>query len=121
MKPKAILYQQARKFRKQPTQSEDRLWRALKNNPHNYKFRRQHPLGRFIVDIYHAASHLIIEIDGSAHEDSQARDQERTGILESAGYRVIRFSNDDIDQRLDLVLERIYTSCAEPSQNEKAP
>ena len=71
--------------------------------------------------MYHPATRLIIEIDGSAHDDRQARDEERTGILEAAGYHVIRFSNDDINQQLDLVLERIYTSCAEPSQNEKAP
>jgi very-short-patch-repair endonuclease len=121
MRSKGILYQQARKFRKQPTESEDRLWRALRRNCYRYKFRRQHPLERFIVDIYHPASRLIIEVDGSAHDTRTIHDEERTRWLETCGYRVIRFSNDDINQQLDLVLDRIYAACAEPRQSEKAP
>jgi leucyl-tRNA synthetase len=121
MKPPAILYQRAQEFRKQPTESEHKLCQALRQNPHKYKFRRQHPLGRFIVDFYHAASRLIIEIDGNVHDDRQARDEERTCILEAAGYCVIRCSNDDINQRLDLVLECIYAACVEPSPGEKLP
>jgi very-short-patch-repair endonuclease len=121
MKPPAILYQRAQEFRKQPTASEDRLWRALRRNPCGYKFRRQHPLGRFIVDIYNAAARLIIEVDGSVHNSRQEHDEERTRLLAVAGYRVIRFNNAEVNEQLEIVLDRIYAACAEPSQSEQAP
>jgi very-short-patch-repair endonuclease len=119
MKPPPILYQRAQEFRKRPTVSERRLWQALRKNSWGHKFRRQHPLGRFIVDFYHAAAGLIIELDGSAHADSQEHDEERTYLLTAAGYRVIRFSNDEIDGQLELALGRIYAACAAPLENER--
>ncbi len=81
MKANGVLYQQARTFRKNPTKSEHRLWQALRKNPYSYKFRRQHPIGHFIVDVYYPAARLVIEVDGTIHDTRQEYDQERTNIL----------------------------------------
>ena len=69
-----------------------------------FKFRRQHPIGAFIVDFYCPSEKLIIELDGSQHFDTQEYDQSRTEFLESQGYRLIRFWNDAVMHDLDAVM-----------------
>jgi phosphoribosylformylglycinamidine synthase I len=97
-------------MRKQPTDAENQLWQALRNRQvAGLKFRRQHGIEQFIVDFVSLETSLIIEVDGDVHsEASQAEyDQGRTHELESLGYRIIRFSNEDILQRLPQVLMTI--------------
>jgi very-short-patch-repair endonuclease len=86
----------ARKLRLNETEAETRLWRHLRHWPmQGTHFRRQVPIGPYIVDFACMAARLVIELDGSQHgiDDNIARDQARTRWLETAGYRVIRFWN----------------------------
>jgi very-short-patch-repair endonuclease len=84
----------AREMRRPQTPAEATLWRALRNRRYGYKFRRQHPIERFIVDFYCAEAKLCLEIDGPSHLEpaQQAYDEARTAYLESLGYHLIRYS-----------------------------
>ena len=99
---------QSRRMRKEPTEAEAILWKNLRRKGlDGMKFRRQHPIGRFIVDFYCPPAKLVVEADGEIHNDTLEADRERQGILEAQGYRVIRFSNSQITGNIDLVLEGI--------------
>src|SRR3569832_938305 len=101
----------AKKLRANTTPHERILWRALKELPMDGShFRRQAPIGPYIVDFFCPARRLIIELDGGHHnEDVNAqRDRDRQRWLESEGYRVVRFWNSEITSDLTAVLERIY-------------
>ena len=95
----------ARQLRQEQTSAEAKLWQYLRDRRvAGFKFRRQHPIGRFVVDFCCVERRLIMEIDGSAHLDQGERDTARTEALEFAGYSVIRYSNDDVEQRIETVL-----------------
>ena len=101
----------ANKLRANTTPHERILWRALKELPvDGTHFRRQAPIGRYVVDFFCPAKHLIIELDGGHHNDDEnaKRDHQRQLWLEQEGYRVIRFWNSEISRDLTAVLERIY-------------
>lgn len=101
----------AKRLRANTTPHERILWRALKEIPlEGSHFRRQAPIGSYVVDFFCPAKRLIIELDGGHHnEDEQAKlDAERQRWLENEGYRVIRFWNSEISSNLHAVLERIY-------------
>jgi very-short-patch-repair endonuclease len=101
----------ANKLRANTTPHERILWRALKELPvDGTHFRRQAPIGAYVVDFFCPAKHLIIELDGGYHNDDEnaKRDHERQLWLEQEGYRVIRFWNSEISRDLTAVLERIY-------------
>ncbi|HYM16776.1 MAG TPA: endonuclease domain-containing protein, partial [Dehalococcoidia bacterium] len=86
----------AREMRRGPTSAEARLWERLRARRLNgLKFSRQHPIGRFIVDLYCVDAGLVIELDGSVHDDPEQRqaDVVRQQFLESQGVRVLRFPN----------------------------
>ena len=103
----------AKRLRVNATTAEILLWRRLKRlETQGTHFRRQMPVGNFIADFACPAARLIIEVDGSQHgiEDGRARDQKRTQWLESEGYRVIRFWNNDITQNVDSVMEAVYAA-----------
>lgn len=86
----------ARTMRREATEAEDRLWQELRSRRlDGIKFRRQVPVGRFIVDFLCPEAMLIVEIDGSQHANS-LRDDERTADLNQLGFRVLRFWNDDV-------------------------
>jgi very-short-patch-repair endonuclease len=107
----AIRRAAAKKLRANTTPHERILWRALKELPiEGTHFRRQAPIGPYVVDFFCPAKCLIIELDGGHHnEDAVAeRDSERQAWLEQEGYRVIRFWNSDVADDLNAVLERIY-------------
>jgi len=110
-KPKSspAVRSRARELRHPLTAAEGLLWQRLRNRQLNTNFRRQRPIGPFIVDFYRAEARLVVEIDGDVHlEASRAdRDQARTEWLEAQGYRVMRFRNDEVMQDLDGVLEMI--------------
>jgi len=101
----------AKKLRANTTPHERALWRALKELPvEGTHFRRQAPIGAYVVDFFCPAKRLIVELDGGHHNDDETtiRDRERQTWLEQEGYRVIRFWNSDITGDLNAVLERIY-------------
>lgn len=107
----AIRRAAAKKLRANTTPHERTLWRALKELPiEGTHFRRQAPIGRYVVDFLCPAKRLIIELDGGHHNDDETakRDSERQAWLEKEGYRVVRFWNSDVTGDLNAVLERIY-------------
>jgi very-short-patch-repair endonuclease len=86
------------------------LWQALRGRRlDHWKFRRQHPIDRYIVDFVTLSGKLIVEVDGATHgtDAELARDAERTRMLESLGFQLVRVSNGDIYENLDGVLEMI--------------
>src|SRR5258708_30036694 len=101
----------AKKLRANTTPHERILWRALKELPiEGSHFRRQAPIGRYVVDFFCPAKRLAIELDGGHHNDDETakRDSERQAWLEQEGYRVVRFWSSEINNNLTAVLERIY-------------
>ena len=101
----------ARRLRNASTSAEEILWRHLRRlETHGSHFRRQVPLGNYIVDFACLAAHLVIEVDGSQHGEGGRliRDRERTRWLEAEGYRILRFWNNEVVQNMPSVLEAIY-------------
>jgi very-short-patch-repair endonuclease len=98
----------ARELRAASTDAEQCLWHVLRNrNFLGYKFRRQHPVGNYILDFYCAEAALAIELDGGQHAENAVYDANRTNALESLGIRVLRFWNHDVLQQTDAVLSKI--------------
>ena len=75
--------------------------------------RRQHPIGSFIVDFYCAAQRLVIELDGGIHKMQVEQDEERIAQIESMGYRVLRFRNEEVEEDIEVVLSKIVERCEE--------
>jgi very-short-patch-repair endonuclease len=97
----------ARVLRKNMTDAELALWSKLRHKQLGVKFRRQVPIGVYIVDFYSVECQLVIELDGSQHVDQAEYDEIRTQYLHSAGLRVVRFWNHDVLVRTDAVIEEI--------------
>jgi very-short-patch-repair endonuclease len=103
----------ARRLPANQTGAEMMLWRELRKlDTRGTHFRRQVPIGPYVADFTCLASHLVIELDGSQHADepNKSNDDTRTRWLESEGYRVLRFWNNDLTENLDSVLETIYAA-----------
>lgn len=100
-------------LRSNQTGAESLLWTHLRNRQlNNLKFRRQHPIGNYIVDFYCVEAKVVVEIDGDTHLDRIDYDQTRTEWLERQGLRVIRFSNMDVYDNPAEVLTLIAEFCA---------
>ena len=98
----------ARRLRSNATEAEKRLWSKLRDRQlAGHKFRRQVPIGPYVVDFFCPEQKLIIEIDGGQHAVEAALDEKRTDWLESEGYRVVRFWNNDVLGNTDGVLDAI--------------
>ena len=107
--------QRARKLREQMTDAEVRLWFRLRaNHMGGHHFRRQVPVGPYVVDFLCVKAQLVIEVDGSQHQTAPSRDEERTAWLRSRGLRVLRFWNNDVLQQTESVLEKIRLVLLEP-------
>ncbi len=101
-------------LRHHQTRAEHRLWLQLRSKRvANRRFRRQVRLDRYIVDFVCFSLRLIIEADGPSHEATPGQDAVRTRRLEAQGYRVIRFSNEQVMRELDSVVETIRAVIAE--------
>ncbi|MFA6265624.1 MAG: DUF559 domain-containing protein [Pseudolabrys sp.] len=101
----------ARRLRREATQAEMLLWSHLKHlDMHGSHFRRQMPIGSYIVDFACPAARLIVEVDGSQHgtDSGRSRDSERTAWLNAEGYRLLRFWNSEVARDIDAVMEVIY-------------
>jgi len=107
------ILQHARDLRHPLTPAEKRVWAGVRNRRLGYKIRRQHPIFRFIADFYCDEAKLVIEIDGDTHADPEQAeyDAARTAWLEAEGYPVIRFSNRQVYEDIDRVLEMIRDAC----------
>ncbi len=111
-KPKLLV--NAKRMRHVPTEAEAVLWRQLRaGRLADYKFKRQQPIGNFIVDFVCFAQKLVIEVDSGQHVELQVRDEARTEWLQAQGFRVLRFWNHDVLQRRDLVLEEVLRKLGE--------
>jgi very-short-patch-repair endonuclease len=103
----SVMPRQATELRRNTTDAERRLWAALRDRRlEGYKFRRQHPIGPFIVDFACTRHRLVIEADGGQHDDSPS-DARRTAWLEGRGWRVLRFWNNDILANTEGVVSTI--------------
>jgi very-short-patch-repair endonuclease len=111
------ILENARELHHAQTRAEGLLWGRLRNRAQTFKFRRQHPIDRFIVDFYCAEARLVIELDGDSHTelDQAEYNAARTDWLEACGYKIVRFSNEDVYKRLDDVTREIYLACTERS------
>ena len=98
----------ARTLRRQQTSSEELLWQQLRaRRLDGFKFRRQVPIGGYVVDFLCLAAKLIVEVDGRQHGWEADYDAERTRALEGMGFVVLRVSNEDVRGNLAAVLARI--------------
>jgi very-short-patch-repair endonuclease len=105
-----FIFEKARKLRKSMTESEQLLWQHLKKRQLNgFKFRRQHPMAKFIADFYCHSVKLVIEVDGGIHriKDRKEYDILRTNELDQLGVTVIRFTNEEVENNIELVLKKI--------------
>ena len=98
-------YKTARRLRRNLSLPEKLLWVRIKGS--DLHFRKQHPLGDYILDFYCATAKLCVEIDGPMHEERAERDQRRTAWLAKEGITVIRFSVEEIDARPAAVLATV--------------
>ncbi len=95
----------AAKLRREQTPAEAKLWDYLRAHRANgVHFRRQHAIGKYIVDFCAVRKKLVIEVDGAQHLEQQTYDAERTAFLESKGYRVLRFWNNEVLKNIDGVM-----------------
>jgi len=102
-------------LRKNQTDAERKLWRCLRARELcGFKFRRQYPIGPYIVDFICVEKRLIVEIDGGQHATMSEIDNTRTEFLNARGYRVLRFWNNEALQQLDAVLAKILDSLTHP-------
>jgi very-short-patch-repair endonuclease len=112
----ANIQQRAKELRKEATPTEKLLWERLRGRRlSGFKFRRQAPMGRGIADFYCPECKLIVEIDGDIHDFQTEEDGLRTKEMESFGYRVIRFRNEEILSNIETVLGKILEACQLPS------
>jgi very-short-patch-repair endonuclease len=112
----------ARVLRSAMTPAESSLWAALrKTQIDGVRFRRQHAIGRFVLDFYAPSHKLAIEVDGAVHDTQQERDAERTRLLALRGIRVIRFRNDEVEANLAEVVEKIRWELRFQADGEPEP
>lgn len=109
-----LIFSNARELRNKLTPAEQTLWLRLKEHFPEYKFRRQHPISIYIADFYCHKLKLVIEIDGSIHDSTEAKlnDEKRQKDLENLNLTVIRFTNEQVKTEIESVIE-IITSIIE--------
>jgi very-short-patch-repair endonuclease len=104
----------AQQLRKSPTDAARRLWQHLRlRQLGGHKFRRQHPLGQYLVDFICLEIRLIIEIDGGQHNAQDDYDAERSAWIENQGFCVLRFWNDQVFREIEAVKEVIWRALAQ--------
>jgi len=106
-----VVFNYAKNLRKTMTTEEMILWGHLKNGIKEYKFRRQHPISNYIADIYCHKLKLLIEVDGTIHNNPEVKinNLKRESELATMGYTNIRFTNDEVLNNLQSILEKINT------------
>jgi very-short-patch-repair endonuclease len=106
----------ARKLRKEMSLPEVLLWQQLRGGKTGAKFRRQHPIGPYVVDFYCREAALILEVDGEAHDraDRPVRDERRASFLKENGYKVMRIAAADVLRGAEAVADGIVMLVASP-------
>src|SRR2546421_220802 len=117
-----LMVEVARGFRKEPTRSEGTLWGLLRGRQlDGVKFRRQQPIGPFVVDFFAASHRLIVEVDGPIHDEQQEADRRRQELIESLGLRFCRLPADLVETDLTQTLSRVRQALAESSPAPPLP
>ena len=115
-------YRQAKRLRGQSTDAERLVWNRLRNRQLlDCKFRRQQPIGPYIVDFCCMEKLLVVELDGGQHMLQQERDASRSAYLMERGYRVLRFWNNDVLAQIESVLGVIHEALAGPVTPHPSP
>ncbi|WNO55032.1 endonuclease domain-containing protein [Stakelama saccharophila] len=113
----------ARNLRREATPAERKLWQYLRARQiASVRFNRQVPVGPFICDFVARGAKLVVEVDGGQHGWQSEQDRERTRFLEAKGYRVIRFWNNDVMERVGGVvseIERVLVELPSPNPSRK--
>ena len=105
----------SRELRREASPAERRLWAAISSGRLNgHRFTRQFQIGPFFADLVCRKQKLVVEIDGFSHDMRQTHDAKRDRYLANEGYRVLRFSNDDVAERLEGIVEIIALALASP-------
>ncbi len=110
---------QALRLRKESTPAERKLWSRIRNDQLGVTFRRQHAIGKYIPDFCSPKEKLIIELDGSQHIEQEEYDIERTKDLESKGYKVVRFWNNQVMNDIEGVIRAIVLAMAPDSPSSQ--
>lgn len=116
----ALLKQFVKEHRSKPTQAENALWHELRGKQlGKNKFRRQHIIGNFIADFVCLPKKLIVEVDGCIHQlpGNRISDEERTMILQNKGYKIIRFTNNEVLHQMDKVVTKILLELKQSESN----
>jgi len=111
------LFEYSRELRQVSTEAEKLLWAELRNRKLNgLKFRRQHPIDKYIVDFYCHEKKLVIELDGSIHDKKENKEYDQARTIELGGLKikVIRFRNDEVENGIGKVLEKIIQITGNP-------
>ncbi|MBE0410320.1 MAG: DUF559 domain-containing protein [Anaerolineales bacterium] len=110
------IQERARELRKDMTPAEKKLWSNLRNGQIcGAHFRKQHPVGPFIIDFFCAKAKLAIEVDGGVHQSQIDYDLERSKwLVENKGYKILRFTNDQIESNIESVIEKIIAALCHP-------
>jgi len=112
----------AQSLRKRIVPAESLLWKALRNRAlAGFKFRRQHPIGPYIVDFACVECHRVIEVDGQSHLAVKIVDKERSRFIADAGWHVIRFWNTEVYEDIEPVKEAIYRECVRRAKSRQDP
>jgi UDP-galactopyranose mutase/very-short-patch-repair endonuclease len=113
----ALLKENAKRMRKEPTEAEAIFWKMVQGDALGYSFRRQHVIGDYIVDFVCLKKQIVVEIDGGYHHDETQRDadKKRTEYLNTKGFQVLRFTNEEIIANTPKVLETLMRKLAQPT------
>ena len=117
-----LIFENAKQLRRRMTDAENVLWLHLKNKIGNCKFRRQHPIGNYVADFYCHKAKLIIEVDGSVHNDREVKEQDeiRENDLMNMDYQIVRFTNEEVMKQCETVLKKISEIVNATIQNESS-
>ena len=107
-------------LRKNSTDAERRLWHRLRGEQLGVRFRRQHPYGDYVLDFVCVDRGLVVEVDGSQHCERAVKDEARTKRLEAAGFRILRFWNNQVLEETDAVVDAIWLAL-NPSPPRPSP
>jgi len=101
------VFEKAKELRKNMTDAEKQLWDRINRNQLGVRFKAQHPIYKFVVDFYCHKYKLVIEIDGEIHNFQKQEDEGREEELKRLGLKIIRFTNDEVKEDLDRVVDEI--------------
>ncbi len=117
-----IIFANAKKLRNEPTSSEVIFWNILKQHFPSLRFKRQHPISNYIADFYCHKLKLVIEIDGSVHNNEEVKnnDKLRDDYMYSLNLQIVRFANEEVCKNADLVVKKLKDVIESISMNQNS-